>query len=145
MVNKIKPCVTAVVGSYWGDCGKARIAGFEGSDAVLSLRTQGGNNAGHTVYYNGDKIPLHLVPGGIIYPQATAIICHGVVVDPKVLLEEIKLLSKYVDITPTKLIISDRAHIIMPYHIDLDKLQEELGLDFKIYLDKKKTYKIKLS
>lgn len=125
MVKNVKPCVTEIVGSYWGDEGKGRVASFEAQNARLVLRTTGGNNAGHTVYYNGNKIPLHLVPGGIIYPGVTAIICNGVVIDPKVLFEEIQLLSTYVPITPENLIISDCAHIIMPYHIDLDTIQEE--------------------
>lgn len=125
-MGKIKPCVTIVVDSYWGDAGKGKVAAYEAQDARLVLRTTGGNNAGHTVYYEGNKIPLHLVPGGIISEQTTAIICNGVVIDPKVLHEEIQLLSKYVDITPEKLIISDCAHIIMPYHIDLDGIQEKM-------------------
>ena len=120
----IKPCVTEIVGGYWGDEGKGRVASFESQDTRLVLRTTGGNNAGHTVYYNGEKIPLHLIPGGIIYPQTTAIICNGVVVDPLVLLDEIDLVSKYIPVTPEKLILSDRAHVIMPYHIDLDRIQE---------------------
>ena len=125
-MGKIKPCITIVVGSYWGDEGKGRVAAYEAQDARLVLRTTGGNNAGHTVYYDGNKIPLHLVPGGIVYDQATAIICNGVVIDPKVLHEEIQLLSKYIDVSPEKLIISDCAHIIMPYHIDLDGIQEKM-------------------
>lgn len=123
---KMKPCVTIVVGSYWGDEGKGRVAAYEAQDARLVLRTTGGDNAGHTVYYNGEKIPLHLVPGGIVYEQVTAIICNGVVINPKVLYEEIQLLSKYVDVTPENLIISDCAHIIMPYLIDLDGIQEKM-------------------
>ena len=121
---RIKPCVTAVVGGYWGDEGKGRVASYEAQDARLVLRTTGGNNAGHTVYYKGEKLPLHLIPGAIIYPQATAVICSGVVVNPQVLIEEIKMLSHYVDITPEKFILSDRAHIIMPFHISLDNFQE---------------------
>ena len=71
----IKRCVTEVVGGYWGDEGKGRVASFESKDASLVLRTTGGNNAGHTVYYEGHKIPLHLIPGGIIYPGTKAVIC----------------------------------------------------------------------
>lgn len=124
-MTKLKSCITEVVGGYWGDEGKGRVASYESQNARLVLRTTGGNNAGHTVYYEGNKIPLHLVPGGIIYPNVTAIICNGVVVDPKVLNDEINMLSKFVEITPDKLIISDRTHIIMPYHIELDGIQEE--------------------
>lgn len=127
MVTKFTPCVTAVVGAKWGDEGKARIATQESLDAKLVMRTQGGNNAGHTVVIDGDHIGLHLIPGGIANGKknTTAIISHGVVVNPDVLLEEINKLSKYVDITENKLVISDRAHIIMPYHIDLDAIYEE--------------------
>lgn len=132
MVKNFKPCITEIVGSYWGDEGKGRVASYEAGDARLVLRTTGGNNAGHTVYYNGNKIPLHLVPGGIIYDKATAIICNGVVVDPKVLYDEINLLSNYVKVTPEKLIVSDCAHIIMPYHIDLDCIQEKMRGNNKI-------------
>lgn len=131
-MGNIKPCVVEVLGGYWGDEGKGRVAAFESRDAELVLRTTGGNNAGHTVYYDGHKIPLHLVPGGIIYPRATAIICNGVVVDPKVLKEEIDLLSRYVFVSPENFVLSDQAHIIMPYHIEIDKIQENLRGSKKI-------------
>lgn len=134
--NKVTPCVTEIVGAYWGDEGKGRVASFESKDAALVLRTTGGNNAGHTVYYNGKKIPLHLVPGGIINEGVTAIICSGVVIDPNVLYDEIQLLSNHINIRPKvnmpegilprkKLIVSDCSHIIMPYHIDLDGIYEQ--------------------
>lgn len=131
-MEKIRPCVTEVLGGYWGDEGKGRVASFEAQNAKLVLRTTGGNNAGHTVYCNGKKVPLHLIPGGIIYPETTAIICNGVVVDPKVLIDEIKLLSEFVPITSKNFILSDRAHIIMPYHIDIDNAQEAKRGDHKI-------------
>ena len=124
--RRIIPCVTEVVGTYWGDEGKGRVAAFEAQDAKLALRTTGGNNAGHTVYCNGEKIPLHLVPGGIIYPHITAMICRGVVVNPKVLIDEIILLRKYVSVTPKNLKISSMANIIMPYHPDIDVYQERV-------------------
>lgn len=123
MLNR---CITEVVGGFWGDEGKGRVASFEASDARLVLRTTGGNNAGHTVYHNGVKLPLHLVPGGIVYPQVTAIICNGVVVDPKVLVQEIEMLKEHIQITPSNFILSDRAHIIMPYHIKIDEIQESI-------------------
>lgn len=126
MENIYTPCVTEIVGAYWGDEGKGRVAAFESQNADIVLRTTGGNNAGHTVYFNNEKIPLHLIPGGILSEQTTAIICSGVVVNPDVLFQEIQLLSKYIAITPlTKLIVSDCAHIIMPYHIELDKIYEQ--------------------
>ena len=132
MVKEFNKCITEIVGAYWGDEGKGRVATYEAQDARLVLRTTGGNNAGHTVYYKGNKIPLHLVPGGIIYDQVTAIICQGVVIDPKVLHEEIQLLSQYIDVTPEKLVISNCAHIILPFHIDLDQVQEEMRNNNKI-------------
>lgn len=124
MKKNFNPSVTEIVGAYWGDEGKGRVASFEAHDASLVLRTTGGNNAGHTVYCNGEKVPLHLVPGGIINKGTVAIICNGVVLNPDVLCEEIKLLSKYIEITPDNLVISNCAHIIMPYHIDLDAIYE---------------------
>lgn len=125
-IERIKPCVVEVVGAYWGDEGKGRVAAFEAQNSKLVLRTTGGNNAGHTVYCNGEKIPLHLVPGGIIYPNVVAMICRGVVVDPKVLIEEIILLRKYVSVKPENLKISSMASIIMPYHRDIDVYQERV-------------------
>ena len=115
-----------IIGSNWGDEGKGRVASYEAKDASVVLRTTGGNNAGHTVFYEGNKLPLHLVPGGIIYPQVTAVICNGVVVDPSVLYDEIKMLQKYIDVTPDNLILSDCAHIIMPYHLNRDKMEETI-------------------
>ena len=123
-IKNITPCVTEIVGGFWGDEGKGRVAAYEAQDASLVLRSTGGNNAGHTVFWNRQKYPLHLIPGGIVYPQTTAIICNGVVVDPMVLIEEMKLLSKAVEITPQKFILSDRAHIILPHLIELDKIEE---------------------
>lgn len=125
MNTRIQPCVTAVVGTKWGDEGKARIATYEAQNARLDMRTQGGNNAGHTIVVDGDKIGLHLIPGGIINEETTAIIGNGVAGNPKVLTEEIDVMSKYVNITSEKLIISDRSFVIMPYHIDLDGICED--------------------
>lgn len=123
-LKNITPCVTEIVGEFWGDEGKGRVAAYESEDASLVLRSTGGNNAGHTVFWNRQKYPLHLIPGGIVYPQTIAIICNGVVVDPMVLIREIQLLSKAVEITPQKFILSDRAHIILPHQIEMDKIQE---------------------
>lgn len=117
-----RPCVTAVVGTKWGDEGKARVASKESQNATITMRTQGGNNAGHTVVIKNDKIGLHLIPGGII--NAIAVISNGVVGNADVLYEEKQTLSNYIRITPDNLIISDRAYIIMPYHIDMDGICE---------------------
>ena len=131
-MKKLNKCVTLVVGGFWGDEGKGRVASFEAKDAKLVLRTTGGNNAGHTVYYKGDKIGLHLIPSGVFYDDTIAIICSGVVIDPQVLLKEINLVSSYIELTPEKLVISDRASIILPTHIELDSIQERLRGNAKI-------------
>lgn len=120
-------CVTVVVGTKWGDEGKGKIASAEAKDAKLVIRATGGNNAGHTVIYNGQKLALHLVPGGIVYPQTTCIIGPGVVIDPLVLADEIATLESYgITDIESRLKISGRAHVIFPYHKHLDELHENL-------------------
>ena len=110
--------IIAVVGGQWGDEGKGKITDFFASKADYVIRFQGGNNAGHTVIVDGKTFKLHLIPSGIIYGKPMSVIANGVVVDPRVLLDEIQYLKdKGID---PKLIISDRANIIMPYHIALD-------------------------
>ena len=119
--------ITAIVGCKWGDEGKGKVASYYAKDAQLVLRTTGGNNAGHTVIYNGKTLPLHLVPGGITYPQTTCIISPGVVIDPAVLLDEIQMLKEYnIHDFDERLKISGRCHVIFPYHKDLDELHEKL-------------------
>jgi len=110
--------ITAVVGAQWGDEGKGKITDFFASNSDYVVRFHGGNNAGHTVIVNGNTFKLHLIPSGIIYGEPISIIGNGVVVDPKVLLDEIDYI-KNKGIKP-KLMVSDRAHVIMPYHIALD-------------------------
>ena len=110
--------IIAVVGGQWGDEGKGKITDFFASKADYVIRFQGGNNAGHTVIVDGETFKLHLIPSGIIYGKPMSVIANGVVVDPRVLLNEIQYLKDR-GISP-KLIISDRANIIMPYHIALD-------------------------
>ena len=110
--------ITAVVGAQWGDEGKGKITDFFASNCDYVVRFHGGNNAGHTVIVNGNTFKLHLIPSGIIYGEPISIIGNGVVVDPKVLLDEIDYI-KNKGIKP-KLMVSDRAHVIMPYHIALD-------------------------
>lgn len=118
--------VVILVGSQWGDEGKGKIIDFMAKDADVIVRHQGGNNAGHTVYTGSDSFILHLIPSGIVQPDARCIIGHGVVVDPVVLWEEITTLqSKGVVVTPERLMISGSAHVIMPYHKVLDGLQEQ--------------------
>ena len=110
--------ITAIVGAQWGDEGKGKITDFFAGESDYVVRFHGGNNAGHTVIVEGNTFKLHLIPSGIIYGGPISIIGNGVVVDPKVLLEEIEYIKgKGID---PKLMVSDRAHVIMPYHIELD-------------------------
>lgn len=113
-----------VVGSQWGDEGKGKIVDVLGEKMDMVVRFQGGNNAGHTVIVNGEKSVLHLLPSGILNKDALCVIGPGVVVDPFVLLDEIKTLKDR-GLSCDHLRISDRAHLIMPYHIKLDELQEQ--------------------
>ena len=110
--------ITAVVGAQWGDEGKGKITDFFACDSHYVVRFHGGNYAGHTVIVNGNTFKLHLIPSGIIYGEPMSIIGNGVVVDPKALLDEIAYVKEK-GIDP-KLMVSDRAHVIMPYHITLD-------------------------
>ncbi|MEG0842336.1 MAG: adenylosuccinate synthase [Erysipelotrichaceae bacterium] len=120
-----------VVGTQWGDEGKGKIVDVLGEKVDYVVRFQGGNNAGHTVIVNGEKTVLHLLPSGVLHKQAKCIIGPGVVVDPFVLLEEMKVLEdRGVDVS--HIYVSDCAHLIMPYHIKLDALQEERKGEKKI-------------
>ncbi|MBD7913113.1 adenylosuccinate synthase [Clostridium cibarium] len=115
-----------VLGAQWGDEGKGKMTDYLAEEADVVVRFQGGNNAGHTVEVGDKQYKLHLIPSGILYDDKLNVIGNGVVVDPKALFEEIGYLEKEgVKVTPEKLIISDRAHLIMPYHKILDKLKEE--------------------
>ena len=115
-----------VLGAQWGDEGKGKMTDYLAEEAEVIVRFQGGNNAGHTVEVGEKQYKLHLIPSGILYDDKLNIIGNGVVVDPKALFEEIDYLEKEgVSVTPNKLIISDRAHVIMPYHKVLDKLKEK--------------------
>ena len=112
-----------VVGSQWGDEGKGKIVDVLGEKIDMVVRFQGGNNAGHTVVVEGEKTVLHLLPSGVLHQDALCVIGPGVVVDPFVLLKEIdELESRGVNTEHVK--ISGRAHLIMPYHVKLDELQE---------------------
>ena len=114
----------AVLGAQWGDEGKGKIIDFLSRDADIVARFSGGNNAGHTVLNDRGRFSLHLVPSGIFWPQARCIIGNGVVIDPDGLLDEIDgLQQRGIDVTD-RLVVSERAHIIMPYHIVLDELAE---------------------
>ena len=114
----------AVLGAQWGDEGKGKIVDFLAKDAHIVARFAGGNNAGHTVVNDDGKFSFHLIPCGVFWPQALNVIGNGVVVDPDVLLEEIDdLRSRGIDISD-RIVVSERAHLIMPYHVLLDELSE---------------------
>ncbi len=113
-----------VVGSQWGDEGKGKVIDILASRADMVVRSQGGNNAGHTVKVGEETYKLHLIPSGILYKDTVCVIGNGTVIDPKVVLEEIDgLVSRGLSMDNLK--IDKRAHIIMPYHIVLDGLSEE--------------------
>lgn len=123
---------TVIVGTQWGDEGKGKIVDLLSEHADYVVRFQGGNNAGHTMVVKGKEIISHLIPSGIIQ-QKKCFIGNGVVVDPFVLLEEIDyLLSNNIDVSPDMLKISNRAHIIMPYHRLIDSAREAQKGDQKI-------------
>ncbi|GKX28717.1 adenylosuccinate synthetase [Vallitalea longa] len=113
-----------IIGAQWGDEGKAKIIDILSEESDVVVRSQGGNNAGHTVTVNGDVYKFHLVPSGILYPGTICVVGNGVVVDPKGILEEIALLHDK-GISTDNLKISLRAHIVMPYHKTLDGIKEE--------------------
>ncbi|MDR3205391.1 MAG: adenylosuccinate synthase [Deltaproteobacteria bacterium] len=118
----------AVIGTQWGDEGKGKIVDLLTEKASVVVRFQGGNNAGHTLVVDGQTYALHLVPSGILHPDKTAVIASGVVVDPQVLLEEMaKLRARGVFISPKNLKISEKAHIILPYHKALDQARESIA------------------
>lgn len=113
-----------VIGTQWGDEGKGKIVDYLAEKADYVVRSQGGSNAGHTVVVDGKSYKLRLLPSGILYKGKVCVLGNGVVIDPKVFLEEMDDMAKSgIDLSDLR--ISDRAHIIMPYHRLLDRLQEE--------------------
>jgi adenylosuccinate synthase len=115
-----------VLGAQWGDEGKGKMTDYLAEEANVVVRFQGGNNAGHTVVVGDKEYKLHLIPSGILYDDKLNVIGNGVVVDPKALFDEIEYLEGVgVKVTPEKLIVSDRAQLIMPYHKTLDILKEK--------------------
>lgn len=124
---------TIIVGAQWGDEGKGKIVDYLTEGADLVVRAAGGNNAGHTVISNGTKYILHLIPSGILWKNKVCVIGNGVVMDPVGLLAEMaKLRGQGVEITPENLLISETAHLVMPYHRGLDKAREAKRGDKKI-------------
>ena len=114
-----------VIGSQWGDEGKGKITDFLAEKADVVVRSQGGNNAGHTIVFNNRKFALHLIPSGIFNPKTINIMANGMVINPFALVDELEQIKKE-GIVNFNLFISNRAHVVMPYHIELDELYEEL-------------------
>lgn len=113
-----------VVGTQWGDEGKGKITDFLAESADVVARYQGGNNAGHTILINGKKYKLSLIPSGVFYTDKLCVIGNGMVINPEALLQEIAYIHES-GFTTNNLKISDRAHVIMPYHMLLDALEED--------------------
>lgn len=123
--------VDVVLGAFYGDEGKGKIIDYLSTKADVSIRCTGGNNAGHTIEVNGQKFAFHLIPSGILNEGTLAVIGNGVVIDPKVLIEEINNLKNH-GYSVDNLRISDKAHVIMPYHVAQDKMLEEIRGNDKI-------------
>ncbi len=114
----------AVLGAQWGDEGKGKIVDLLTPRFSIVARSQGGHNAGHTVYVSGRKVVLHLIPSGILHDDVTCVIGNGLVVDPDALFAEIDMLREHRDDVETRLLVSEKAHLILPYHRELDLLSE---------------------
>jgi adenylosuccinate synthase len=112
-----------VVGTQWGDEGKGKLTDLLAKEMQVVVRYQGGHNAGHTIVVDGESFALQLVPSGVLYPYITPVIGNGVVVDPAVLIEEIDALEAR-GIDCSRLLVSGNAHLIMPYHTELDRVTE---------------------
>jgi adenylosuccinate synthase len=123
--------VIILVGGQWGDEGKGKVIDFLASKAQMVIRSQGGNNAGHTVITEDGEFKFQLIPSGILYPACTCIIGNGVVVDPIVLLRELSQLQER-GIQPKNLMVSERAHMVMRYHPLFDQLEEEARGDDRL-------------
>ncbi|RAL23388.1 adenylosuccinate synthase [Thermoflavimicrobium daqui] len=113
-----------VVGTQWGDEGKGKITDFLAEKAEAVARYQGGNNAGHTIVFDGTRYKLHTIPSGIFYKEKVCVLGNGMVINPEALIQELEYLKSH-GIDASNLRISDRAHLIMPYHIRLDKAEEK--------------------
>ncbi len=124
MAEVPKMTSVVVVGTQWGDEGKGKITDFLSQNAEVVARYQGGNNAGHTIKFDGVTYKLHLIPSGIFFEEKTSVLGNGMVIDPKALVEELGYLADK-QVKTNNLKISNRAHIILPYHLKLDLLQEE--------------------
>src|SRR3954468_12761069 len=114
----------AVLGAQWGDEGKGKIVDMLTPHFATGARYQGGHNAGHTVYVQGQKFVLHLIPSGILHPGVTRVIGHGGVIDPQALFKEVDELARMGIDVEGRLLISEKADVILPYHRELDVLSE---------------------
>ncbi len=114
---------TVVVGTQWGDEGKGKLTDLLAREMDMVVRYQGGHNAGHTVVVDGNRFALQLVPSGVLYPHITPVIGNGVVVEPATLIEELDGLSEK-GVDTSRLVVSGNAHLIMPYHQEIDRLTE---------------------
>jgi adenylosuccinate synthase len=110
-----------VIGAQWGDEGKGKIVDYLANEAQIIVRYAGGANAGHTIVIGGEQYALHLIPSGVFYPDKIAVLGAGMVIDPKALFEEIKMLEDRGIETKGRVLISDRAHIVLPKYIQIDK------------------------
>ncbi|BDU67681.1 MAG: adenylosuccinate synthetase [Candidatus Tyloplasma litorale] len=135
-MNNEKYNSLSVVGTQWGDEGKGKITNYLSLKADMVVRHQGGNNAGHSISIDGKKYSLHLIPSGIFNPSVKNVMANGMVIDPLALVKELEILESQ-GIKDYQLFISDRAHVLMPYHIRLDGMYEELKGFRKIGTTKK--------
>ena len=117
-MQKNKSNIVVVIGAQWGDEGKGKVTDYFAARTNYIVRFQGGNNAGHTIILDDKTVKLHLIPSGVLHKKCKLIIGNGVVIDPRVLIKELNMLKK--EGLSTNLLISDRAHLIMPYHVDID-------------------------
>src|SRR5258706_4419609 len=122
---------TVIVGLQWGDEGKGKTTDFLAEQVAMVVRYQGGDNAGHTVVTGDEVFKLHLVPSGVLYPHITSVIGSGVVVNPATLISELDMLAAR-GIDPGKVRVSTAAHVIMPYHVALDRAMESRLGDGKV-------------
>ena len=134
--KEINMAVDIIMGALWGDEGKGKISDFFASKAKAVVRWSGGNNAGHTVVVGKNKYKLHLMPSGVVHKDTYAVVANGCVLNPEAFIKEIEYANKN-NLHTKNIIISDRAHVIMPYHLLLDEYQEEAKKESKIGTTKK--------
>ncbi|HEX7736461.1 MAG TPA: adenylosuccinate synthase [Ktedonobacteraceae bacterium] len=128
--------VTVVVGTQWGDEGKGKLVDLLSAEADLCIRFQGGGNAGHTVVNAAGEFKLHQVPCGIFHPACQSIMGTGTVIDPPALLEELNLLARQ-NVAVSPMLISDRAHVVMPYHKILDEVEDQARGQYRVETTKR--------